>query len=215
MNQSDSIAALAAALAKAQGAIKPAIKDSNNPHFKSRYADLASVWDACREPLSENGLAVIQTTDEVPDGSAVLLVTTLVHSSGEWIAGRLRLNPVKADPQGMGSAITYARRYALAAIVGIAPDDDDGEAAQGRQSQRANSNGYQQRPPDPRTAAISEIARLAKEAGVKPTDIPAELAEIGMLPEPIPSNKWTEGQVAAALNYFREAAAAVAGAGAL
>lgn len=213
-SQSESIAALAAALAKAQGAIKAAVKDSSNPHFKSRYADLASVWEACRRPLSENGLAVIQTTDEVPDGTAVLLVTTLVHASGEWIAGRLRLNPVKPDPQGMGSAITYARRYALAAIVGIAPDDDDGEAAQGRQGQQANGNGYQQKPPDPRTAAISEIARLAKEAGVKATDIPAELAEIGMLPEPLPSNKWTEGQVAAALNYFREAAAA-AGAGAL
>ncbi|MDP2362296.1 MAG: ERF family protein, partial [Ignavibacteria bacterium] len=108
-------------------------KDSANPFFKSVYADLASVWEACRQALSTNGLCVIQTTDN--DNGSVIVITTLIHSSGQWIRGKLRIKPVKDDPQGIGSAITYARRYALAAIVGVAPDegeDDDGEGAMGR-----------------------------------------------------------------------------------
>jgi len=128
--QSPSIAALAKALSDAQGKIKGAVKDADNPFFKSRYADLASVWDACRAQLSAAELAVIQTTANGISG--VTVITTLAHSSGEWIRGSLTLRPVKDDPQGAGSAITYARRYALAAMVGVAPEDDDGEAASGR-----------------------------------------------------------------------------------
>ena len=122
-----SIGQLAAALAAAQGKITGALKDSSNPFFKSKYADLASCWEACRIPLSENGLAVIQTTAESADG--VIVLTTLVHKSGEWIRGTLMMKPIKADPQGVGSCITYARRYALAAIVGLAQIDDDANAA--------------------------------------------------------------------------------------
>lgn len=128
--QSESIAALAAALSKAQGAITGALKDSSNPFFKSKYADLASCWDACRAQLSANGLAVIQTTDLV-DGRSVL-VTTLAHSSGEWIKSITPILTKDDSPQAQGSGITYARRYALAAIVGLAQIDDDAEAAQGR-----------------------------------------------------------------------------------
>lgn len=128
--QSQSIGKLAEALAKAQGKIEGASKDSTNPHFKSRYADLASVWEACRTHLSANGLSIIQTLDNGLNG--VTIITTLAHSSGEWIKGALTLKPVKDDPQGVGSAITYARRYALAAMVGVAPEDDDAEAATGR-----------------------------------------------------------------------------------
>jgi hypothetical protein len=130
--QSESIAALAAALSKAQGAIKGASKDTANPFFKSKYADLASVWDACRDALSANGLSVIQTTDDGAEG--VTVITTLAHSSGEWVRGKLTMKPAKNDPQGVGSAITYARRYALAAMVGVAPEDDDGNAASGKGS---------------------------------------------------------------------------------
>jgi hypothetical protein len=129
--QSESIAKLAEALSKAQGSIKGAAKDTENPFFKSRYADLASVWDACREALTANGLSVIQTTDDGVEG--VTVITTLAHSSGEWMRGRLTMKPVKNDPQGIGSTITYARRYALAAMVGVAPEDDDGNSASGRQ----------------------------------------------------------------------------------
>lgn len=135
--QSESIAKLAEALSKAQGKIKGASKDTANPFFKSKYADLASVWDACREQLSAHGLSVIQTTDNAPEG--VCVVTTLAHSSGEWIRGKLTMQPVKNDPQGVGSAITYARRYALAAMVGVAPEDDDGNAASGHNGNAARA----------------------------------------------------------------------------
>jgi hypothetical protein len=127
MQKSDSIGKLAAALSKAQGQIKGAAKDSENPFFKNKYADLTSVWEACREQLSNNELSITQLTDEAED--SIIVETVLMHSSGEWISGRLAIKPVKADPQGVGSAITYARRYALAAIVGVAPEDDDAEAA--------------------------------------------------------------------------------------
>jgi hypothetical protein len=129
--QSEQINELAGALAKAQGKITGALKDSANPFFKSKYADLASVWDACRGALSENGLAVVQLTES--DDSGVYVITTLAHSSGQWMRSRLRLTPKDSTPQGMGSAITYGRRYALAAMVGVAQVDDDGNAASGRQ----------------------------------------------------------------------------------
>jgi hypothetical protein len=131
--QSEQIGELAAALAIAQGKITGALKDSANPFFKSKYADLASVWDACRGPLSENGLAVIQQTES--DDSGVFVITTLAHSSGQWMRSRLRLHPKDDSPQGMGSAITYGRRYALASMVGVAQVDDDGNAASGRDSE--------------------------------------------------------------------------------
>lgn len=130
MEQSDAINELAAALATAQGQMTGALKDSANPYFKSKYADLASCWDACRKPLSENGLAVIQTTSETNGGTNV--VTTLAHSSGQWIRGSLPVKIKDDSPQAQGSGLTYARRYALASMVGIAQIDDDAEAAQGR-----------------------------------------------------------------------------------
>lgn len=128
--QSENIAELAAALSKAQANITGALKDSANPFFKSRYADLNSVWDACRKQLTDNGLSVIQTTDIVAD--TVVVRTTLAHASGQWISGILPVKAKDDGPQAQGSGITYARRYALAAIVGLAQIDDDAEAAQGR-----------------------------------------------------------------------------------
>jgi hypothetical protein len=130
MDKSESIASLSAALAKAQGQIEGAKKDSNNSHFKAQYADLASVWDACRKALSANGLAVVQIPGR--SGEDVTVTTTLTHSSGEWISGIVYARPMKADAQGIGSVITYLRRYSLAAMVGVAPEDDDGNAASGR-----------------------------------------------------------------------------------
>ena len=129
MNKSESIAALAAALAKAQGAMKGAVKDSANPFFKSKYADLASVVEAIRAAFSANGLSYIQTV-EPSDKDEVRVETILLHASGEWIScGVLSLPVSKADAQGYGSALTYARRYSLSAAVGVAPEDDDGNAA--------------------------------------------------------------------------------------
>ncbi len=123
MNQSESINELAGALAKAQGEIRNAPKDSLNPHFKAKYADLASVWSVIRDPLSKNGLSVVQL---VSDGPATITVTTkLLHSSGQWIEGSIMMEPTGRQPQQVGSCITYARRYGLSAMVGVAPDDDD------------------------------------------------------------------------------------------
>src|SRR5574340_169669 len=131
MNKSESIGKLAEALAKAQSVMKFAKKDSTNPYLKSKYADLAAVVEAIKAPLSDNGLSYVQSTDIADDG-AVIIETTLMHSSGEWISSRLRMKPIKDDPQSVGSAVTYGRRYGLQALVGIPADDDDGEAAQER-----------------------------------------------------------------------------------
>lgn len=125
--QSETIGKLAEALAKAQAQMENAKKDSVNPHFKSKYADIASVIDAIREPLSKHGLAFVQYAEE--ENGIMYLITKLIHSSGEWISGKMKLLITKQDMQGLGSAITYARRYGLSAIVGLAQDDDDGNAA--------------------------------------------------------------------------------------
>ena len=147
-NQSETIGALAAALAKAQGSLNAALKDSKNPHLKNKYADLAAVWKAARDPLSDNELAVIQTTER--DEGGQYLVTTLAHSSGEWIRGELAISSsggnkgVNPD-QALGSSISYMRRYALAAIVGVIQDDDDGNGSSGN----GNTQQRQQAPPPP------------------------------------------------------------------
>ena len=127
--QSESTAAIAAALAKAQGQIRPAVMDRDNPYFKNRYATLTALWDAARAALAANGLAVAQTTDVDANGN-VALITTLMHASGEWIGGVYPVRAADNKPQSLGSAITYARRYAFAAILGlVSDDDDDGNAA--------------------------------------------------------------------------------------
>jgi len=119
------------ALVKAQGMIKNAVKDSTNPHYKSKYADLESVWDAIREALQKNNLAVLQLTDIDASGAPVL-VTRVIHTSGEHIEGRYPL--VCKDPtdaQKLGSSTSYARRYSLSAMLGVIQPDDDGNAAAG------------------------------------------------------------------------------------
>ena len=128
MNQSESITKLATALSIVQGKLSHAKKDSANPFFKSKYADLESVWDACRDLLAGNGLSVMQFPGEYFEGS-MSMTTILAHSSGEWIGQEMSLPVAKPDPQGSGSALTYMRRYALAAVVGVVQADDDGNAA--------------------------------------------------------------------------------------
>ena len=131
MKRSESINEIATALSKAQEEMSGAVKDSSNPFFKSKYADLASVRDAIKDPFSKNGISYVQTIEMNDKGP--VLITTLMHSSGQWIESDLQILPVKPDPQSMGSALTYARRYALAAIAGVPQVDDDAELAQGRQ----------------------------------------------------------------------------------
>lgn len=133
MSQSEMIGDLAKALSQAQGAILGAYKDAKNPFYKSDYATLASVLDAIRGPLEEHGLAVVQTT--YLDGDRPVLRTVLMHSSGEWIDGFFPVLTDKPGPQGMGAGMTYARRFALSAMVGVSQIDLDGEDATDRTPQ--------------------------------------------------------------------------------
>jgi hypothetical protein len=117
-------------------------KDATNVFYHSNYSTLAAVWDACRKPLSDNGLAIFQPTRHGENGK-IIIETLLAHSSGEWIMGELDIQPVKTDPQSIGSAITYARRYALAAMVGIAPEDDDAEGGMGRVKEQTRTSNLE------------------------------------------------------------------------
>lgn len=115
------------ALAKMQGEVENATKGSLNPHFKSRYADLAEVLNTVRPVMAANGLSVIQSPSF--DGVRVSVTTTVCHASGGYVSGELSCVPAKHDGQGVGAATTYLRRYALAAFTGVAQEDDDGQAA--------------------------------------------------------------------------------------
>ncbi len=143
--QSESIANLAVALVKAQSQIEPPRKESTNTYRGWKYADLTAVWEACRKPLQDNGLAVVQTArvpefhprtihakegdETVFDAPGVILETTLMHTSGEWITGELYMPATDATLERHGAAVGYARRIALLALLGIAPvDDDEGES---------------------------------------------------------------------------------------
>lgn len=138
---SPTIASLAASLAKAQGELSAASMNADNPFFKSKYADLGSVWDACRGALSANGLAVIQNPSVSEDGNCVSLTTILAHSSGEWISSTVSSyvgsNQKLSHAQAIGSIITYLRRYALAAMVGVyTGDDNDGNSPEAATKKR-------------------------------------------------------------------------------
>lgn len=165
------ISELAAALAEAQAELSPAAKNAQNPHLKNRYADIAAVYEAIRETLPKHGLSVSQII--LPHESKARVRTLLMHKSGQWLASEC-LMPLDRNggPQGMGSAITYARRYSLSAIVGVvSEDDDDAEAAQPRRQQQRQA--AQQREtakannPDPmtKTQSAAIMAHLTKTFG--------------------------------------------------
>lgn len=161
MESSESIAALAAALSAAQGEMAGAKKDSENPHFRSKYADLASIWDAARPVLPKHGLAVMQLPEPVETGY-LGLTTILTHSSGEFVRSMAVVPLPKNDPQGYGSALTYTRRYSLAAILGIAPEDDDAEAATSR------GNGAQRHGDAPQSSRAPSVPSAPKPAQETP-----------------------------------------------
>lgn len=130
MNKSESIAALSKALAKAQSEVENAGKNANNPHFKSKYADLAEVLNTVRPIFSANGLAISQFPSF--ENGIASVETIITHESGEWMSGISSAPVTKQDAQGVGSATTYLRRYSLAAIAGVAQEDDDGNSAIGK-----------------------------------------------------------------------------------
>lgn len=144
------------ALAAAQAQMGKAIKDSTNPAFRSRYADLASVMDACLPALNANGVAVYQPT--IDDDTGRFVETILAHESGETIRCRVPLIVQKNDMQGYGSAVTYARRYGLMCMAGIAPEDDDGNAAAKAAPQEAPR---QAKGPTPEQVACESLTKAA------------------------------------------------------
>lgn len=178
MNRSESIATLAAALVKAQGEIKAALKDSTNPHFRSKYADLSSVVDAVKAPLLKHGISFIQGVNDAEGGVAV--ETMLLHTSGEWLSSTLRIPASKQDAQGYGSAITYGRRYGLQSMCGVPAEDDDGNAATASASRI--------------TPVAGSLAALQAEEQEKAREIAAEIVEL-----------WVLGKEVAAYEAFYEA----------
>lgn len=147
MKTSDKIDLLAAALCKAQAAMSPASKDAQNPHFRSKYADLASAWEAAQKPITDNGLAIVQGFEPGVD-KALIIKTMLIHISGQWIESTLVFYPLDQKPQTLGSCITYGRRYSLMAILGIVPDEDDDGNAASRVPPPPPSASRQRQPPE-------------------------------------------------------------------
>lgn len=183
MRTSEQTNELSKALAAVQSEIESAKKTSNNPYFKSKYADLAEVWDTIRSALFKHGLSVIQApaarfgeymkrsvkTDngykEITEREAFIEVTTrLTHESGQWIEEVLTMLPVKSDPQALGSAITYARRYSLSAIVGVCQEDDDGAAASGTQGEKKTNEGNSKAEKNQPAWDLPKIQKIVSEA---------------------------------------------------
>jgi len=149
MNQSESIKNLAAALVKVQSQMSTVPLDGYNPHFKSRFTTMTTMWETARPLLAENGLAVIQLPSNWPDQPWLLIQTTLLHTSGEWVSDSFVMPLAKNDPQGVGAAITYGRRFSFAALLGIVSDvEDDGEPGPRGGSEGQNRNRGSQSPPN-------------------------------------------------------------------
>lgn len=162
-NRSVEIELIASALCKAQGEMQNATMNKVNSYFNSRYATLGAIRDAIREPLAKNGLCVTQTTAIGEKG--IILNTVLIHTSGQWISSEFPL-PFFAKPQEMGSALTYAKRYQLSAIVGIAADeDDDANAAEGK----LPAKQFAKPPAPPKSDPISSGLRPMSEHMIPPT----------------------------------------------
>jgi hypothetical protein len=155
MLKSEQINELSAALAKAQSEIENASKTSSNPHFKSKYADLAEILNTVRPVFSAHGLAIVQMPSF--ESGIAHVETLLTHSSGQWISNVCSAPVGKQDAQGVGSAITYLRRYSLAAFAGVAQEDDDGNSAVGKHAPQQQAAKPQPQP-QPMTAEIMEKA---------------------------------------------------------
>jgi hypothetical protein len=191
MNKSEQINELATALSKAQGELENASKSSNNPHFKSRYADLAEILNTIRPVFSAHGLAVTQCPSF--EGGVASVETVLMHSSGQWISSVISAPCSKQDAQGVGSAITYCRRYALAAVAGIAQEDDDANSAVGHTPRQQQQQQQQQSSPVPAPRVSKpQVDRLRGALKVAGLD-EAEWCESANLPsiEALPASKFS------------------------
>ena len=164
MDKSDTIGKLMAALAKVQETVPTALKDSDNPFFKSKYADLASIGNAMFPLLGANGLSIVQIPGDCAD-KQMSLYTLIGHSSGEWIGGQMTIPLPKFDAQAYGSALTYARRYALGAFGGVLTDDDDGNAAS-----RPNDGAVANDAPKPKQLAGPHKSKTALWGAIRAFD---------------------------------------------
>jgi hypothetical protein len=160
MNSSPTIANLAAALCKFQGMVAPSLKDGKNPHFNSRFATLDSIIETIRASLCQCGLAISQPSQPTEPG-LVAIETVLMHESGEWLSGVVVLPMTKLDPQQAGSAITYGRRYALAAMLGLSQTDDDAELHRTTETAKRPAPAKA----DPISDVRKDISALAMELG--------------------------------------------------
>lgn len=175
LRTSANIGALAAALAAAQGEMEPAPKDSVNPHFKSRYADLASCVRVAGPVLAKHGLAVVQAPLVDTATGMVGLVTRLLHKSGEWIESDYWCKPRDLSPQSVGASITYLRRYAYCAMTGLVSDDDDAESAQPSHGHGDRRESRRDAPPPREPEQRRAAPRQGSPAGAPPAnDKPAE-----------------------------------------
>jgi hypothetical protein len=191
MERSEYLNELAAALCRAQAEMDDAEKVKANPAFRSKYADLGAVWDAAKPALTKHGLSVAQFCEPGPDGT-LMLTTMLLHASGQFISGTAMLPLAKQDPQGYGSALTYARRYGLAAMVGVCPEDDDGNAASHRQERPQQRQEAPQRPANPpRTQQAVQASEKGNaysyETGARQPAPPKEEAEELQMAAPAPT----------------------------
>ncbi len=167
--QSETIGKVATAVCKFQAKFHGVKKTADNPFFKSKYAPLSDTLEEVRAPMAENDLAIVQTF--LSDADGVHLVTALVHTSGEWFRGKLKLAPVKPnDPQAVGSATTYVRRYAVEAILGIAAVDDDGNAAAASAAAYAAAS-VRSHEPTITESASRDLVALGKSKGITSGEI--------------------------------------------
>lgn len=175
MKTSDQINEIAKAMSEAQNKIKPALKDGLNPHFRSKYTSIAGVWESLREPMTSNGLTIWQ--DVTTHEKGVSVETRIVHSSGQWVEfGPLTMPVGKADAQGFGSCISYAKRYALCAAIGIVSTDEDDDAV----SAVDKSSGEVVKHPLITQEQVKTIIAMTKEASMDTDAVTKFLSFMGV-----------------------------------
>lgn len=186
MKTSEQVNELFKALSAAQAEVKAAPRDGDNSHFNSKYATLTSVWEVCRPPLAKHGLGILQSPSTSERGD-VIITTRLTHASGQWIEGEFTLHPRDQSPQSYGSAVTYGRRFALMSFMGVAPEDDDGQAAS------TTSQTSQNAPQPNRVSPVTPQPQTAPPKVYKPSaDKLVSEKQLGRLFAICKSSGWTD-----------------------
>lgn len=183
MKQSESITKIAAALLKAQKDMEGAKKDSKNPFFKSKYADFNAVLEACKGPLNDNGITILQPhrVDSIEGKTYMIVETILLHSSGEFLSSETQVVVAKQnDPQSLGSAQTYSRRYGLQSFISLPAEDDDGEKAMSRSNSKPASKPANKPVAKPASGfGAKEVAEVKAEVKEEVKSTPARSGSFG------------------------------------